>query len=329
MILAGDIGGTNVRLAYFEVSGGRLVSTFTEIHPAREFASLEEAARKFLSAHSLKIECACFGVAGAVKHGKVKLTNLPWALDERLLARNLGIEQTWLINDLEANAEGVAALSPDDFLVLNQGDAGGSDNCAIISAGTGLGEAGLVWDGVRRRPVASEGGHADFSPRTDLDIELLKYLRTQSGQVSWEQVLSGPGLFNLYKFLRDTGRGEEPAWLAAEISQGNPPAVITHAALEGKSNLCVQALDLFVNYYGMEAANLALKFLAVGGIYLGGGIAPKIAAKLQNGKFMDAFVRNARLGNILKLVPVHVILNDKTALFGAARHAALQTGQIK
>jgi len=129
--------------------------------------------------------------------------------------------------------------------------------------------------------------------------------------------------------LRDTGRGEEPAWLAAEISQGNPPAVITHAALEGKSNLCVQALDLFVNYYGMEAANLALKFLAVGGIYLGGGIAPKIAAKLQNGKFMDAFVRNARLGNILKLVPVHVILNDKTALFGAARHAALQTGQIK
>ena len=329
MILAGDIGGTNVRLAYFEVSGGRLVSTFTEIHPTREFASLEEAARKFLSAHSLKIECACFGVAGAVKHGKVKLTNLPWTLDERLLARNLGVEQMWLINDLEANAEGVAALSPDDFLVLNQGEAGGSDNCAIISAGTGLGEAGLVWDGVRRRPVASEGGHADFSPRTDLDIELLKYLRTQSGQVSWEQVLSGPGLFNLYKFLRDTGRGEEPAWLAAEISQGNPPAVITHAALEGKSNLCVQALDLFVNYYGMEAANLALKFLAVGGIYLGGGIAPKITAKLQNGKFMDAFVRNARLGNILKLVPVHVILNDKTALFGAARHAALQTGQIK
>jgi len=329
MILAGDIGGTNVRLAYFEVSGGRLVSTFTEIHPTRDFTSLEEAARKFLSAHSLKIECACFGVAGAVKHGKVKLTNLPWTLDERLLARNLGVEQMWLINDLEANAEGVAALSPDDFLVLNQGEAGGSDNCAIISAGTGLGEAGLVWDGVRRRPVASEGGHADFSPRTDLDIELLKYLRAQSGQVSWEQVLSGPGLFNLYKFLRDTGRGEEPAWLAAEISQGNPPAVITHAALEGKSNLCVQALDLFVNYYGMEAANLALKFLAVGGIYLGGGIAPKIAAKLQNGKFMDAFVRNARLGNILKLVPVHVILNDKTALFGAARHAALQTGQIK
>ena len=155
MILAGDIGGTNVRLAYFEVSGGRLVSTFTEIHPTREFASLEEAARKFLSAHSLKIECACFGVAGAVKHGKVKLTNLPWTLDERLLARNLGVEQMWLINDLEANAEGVAALSPDDFLVLNQGEAGGSDNCAIISAGTGLGEAGLVWDGVRRRPVAS------------------------------------------------------------------------------------------------------------------------------------------------------------------------------
>jgi glucokinase len=256
------------------------------------------------------------------------VTNLPWVIVDEDLTEALGTKHTWLINDLEANAQGIHGLAPADFVTLNVGEEHAIGNAAIISAGTGLGEAGLFWDGNRHLPIASEGGHSDFAPRTDIDVELHIYLRKRFGQVEWEHILSGPGQYHIYEFLRDTKRGEEPAWLAAELRSGEPPRVITRAALEGKSPMCVQALDMFVQYYGAEAANLALKVLATGGVYIGGGIGPKIIDKLKDGTFMKAFVGQGRMSHLLEAMPVRVIMNDKTALIGAARYAAMRSGKI-
>ena len=327
MILAGDIGGTKVNLAFF-TEGLHLNSDNFASYPSRDYASLEDIARKFLAERKLKADYGSFGIAGPVKQGRVAVTNLPWVITERDLKQTLGLKHVWLINDLEANAHGIPALVPADFVTLNKGEDGAIGNAAIISAGTGLGEAGLFWDGNRHLPIASEGGHSDFAPRSDLDIAVLTYLRKRFGQVDWEAVLSGPGLFHLYEFLRDTHRCAEPEWLAAELGSEEPPKVVTRAALENKSDLCVQALDLFVDYYGAEAANLALKVLATGGVYIGGGIAPKIISKLTDGRFMKAFVGTGRMKNLLGAMPVRVIMNDKTALIGAARFAALQSGKI-
>lgn len=327
MILAGDIGGTKVNLAFFD---GDLVlkpENFASF-PSRDFSSLEEIAQKFLDERKLQAQYACFGIAGPVKQGRVQVTNLPWTIVDKDIKRLLGVKQAWLINDLEANAEGIHGLDQSDFVTLNAGDDHAVGNAAIIAAGTGLGEAGLLWDGKRHLPIASEGGHSDFAPRTDLDIDLLVHLRKRFGQVEWESVLSGPGQYHIYEFLRDTKRGEEPAWLAAELRADEPPRVITRAALDKKSELCVQALDMFVCYYGAEAANLALKVLATGGVYLGGGIAPKIVEKLKDGSFMKAFLGENRLKHVLEAMPVRVIMNDKTALIGAARYAAIQSGKI-
>jgi len=327
MILAGDIGGTKVNLAFFG-EGLRLKPENLDSYPSRDFASLEEIAQKFLAERKLKADYACFGIAGPVKKGRVAVTNLPWVITEKDMKEALGLKNVWLINDLEANAHGIYGLTPGDFVTLNKGEEGAIGNAAIISAGTGLGEAGLFWDGNRHLPIASEGGHSDFAPRTDLDIELLNYLRKRFGQPDWEAVLSGPGQFHIYEFLRDTRRGVEPAWLATELRSEEPPKVVTRSALENKSDMCVQALDMFVDYYGAEAANLALKVLATGGIYIGGGIAPKIISKLTDGRFMKAFIGNGRMKTLLAAMPVRVIMNDKTALIGAARFAAMQSGKM-
>jgi glucokinase len=327
MILAGDIGGTKVNLAFFG-EGLRLKPENLDSFPSRDYASLEEIARKFLAERNLKADYACFGIAGPVKKHRVAVTNLPWVITEKDMKEALGLKNVWLINDLEANAHGIYGLLPGDFVTLNKGEEGAIGNAAIISAGTGLGEAGLFWDSNRHLPIASEGGHSDFAPRTDLDVELLQYLRKRFGQPDWESVLSGPGQFHIYEFLRDTQRGVEPAWLATELRSEEPPRVVTRAALEQKSDLCVQALDLFVDYYGAEAANLALKVLATGGVYIGGGIAPKIISKLTDGRFMKAFIGEGRMKNLLAAMPVRVIMNDKTALIGAARFAAMQSGKM-
>ena len=329
MILAGDIGGTKVNLACFEVSGQRVLRGITDTYPSREHSNLAEIVRAFISAHNLTVEYASFGIAGPVKKGRAQLTNLPWVVDARELTRELGLKRTWLINDLEANAYGISGLEPADFVVLNPGEEGAGGNAAIISAGTGLGEAGLFWDGHRYLPLACEGGHCDFAPRSELDVELWRYLRGRFGQVSWERLLSGPGSYNIYQFLRDTKRGEEPAWLTEELKNGDPPAVVSCAALAGKCELCVRALDLFVTYYGAEASNLALKIMSTGGLYVVGGIAPKIIGKLQEGNFMKAFCASDRMKWLLEAMPVRVILNDKTALIGAARLAAAQAGWIR
>lgn len=328
MILAGDIGGTKVNLAFFDPEDLRLTEENLGTYSSHEYGSLEEIACQFMKSRGEPVECACFGIAGPIRKSGVHLTNLPWTLDAQELARALGLDEVWLINDVEANAHGVAALAPSDFVTLNAGNLDAAGNAVLVSAGTGLGEAGLFWDGNRHLPIASEGGHADFGPRTDLDAELLCHLRAQLGQVSWEHVLSGPGCFRIYKFLRDTGRGEEPAWLAQQIQTEDPSVAVTQAGLAGRCELCVQTLDLFAGYYGCEAANLALKFLAVGGVYLGGGIAPKIIQKLKDGAFLKAFVGQSRMKDILSAMPVQVIMNDKTALLGAGRYAALQSGKI-
>jgi len=246
------------------------------------------------------------------------------------MAAELGLEQVHLINDLYANAHGIALLAESDFVVLNAGAEHAAGNRALISAGTGLGEAGLYADAEGAyHPFPSEGGHADFAPRNDLEVELLRYLLGRFEHVSYERVLSGPGLHNIYEFLRDTGRGEEPTWLAEQIGKGDPSAAISRSALEGTSEICVQALDIFVSLYGAEAGNLTLKMLATGGAYVGGGIAPKIISKLSGPAFMKAFTGKGRLGGMLKEIPVRVITNDKTALLGAGRVAALSRARAQ
>jgi glucokinase len=323
MILAGDIGGTNTRLAFMEEHDGRFVPAIEATFLSREHASLEAVLRKFLAANPQPISCAAFGIAGPVRRGRCDATNLPWVVDAALVARDLRLKRVGLINDLEANAWGIAVLEAKDFAVLNEGMTDPEGNAAILSAGTGLGQAGMYWDGTLHRPFASEGGHGDFAPRNDLEIELLRYLLRQHQRVSSERVVSGPGLLNVYRFLRDTGRGVEPAWLAERMRQQDPSATISQAALRGESDLCVQALDLFVTLYGAEAGNLGLTMLATAGVYLGGGIAPKILPRLQDPIFLNAFVAKGRLKPLMQAMPVRVILNDKTALLGATRHAAL------
>lgn len=322
MILAADVGGTWTRLGLFDATGGDPVLVAQETVPSREPGGLEAIAGRFVSAHGRPIERACFGVAGPVARGRAHLTILGRELSARRLARALNVETVALVNDLEAAAHGLAALGPADFYTLNPGASDAAGNRAIIAAGTGLGEAGLYWDGSRYHPFATEGGHADFAPRDDLEIELLRYLLVRFGRVSAERVVSGPGLFNIYRFLRDTGRGEEPGWLAEDLSRRDPPRVVSEAALAGRSRLCAQALDRFVSIYGAEAGNLALKTMATGGVLLGGGVAPRIVERLKDGRFMEAFVAKGRLSRVLAATPVRVILNDKTGLLGAARYAA-------
>ncbi len=323
MILAGDIGGTNTRLALFDSARGLAQPVVETVFPSREHPSLDEIVAKFLSAQRFPVERAAFGVAGVVKKGRSEATNLAWLVDSKQLAARLGTDSVGLINDLEANAYGLSVLSTDDFRVINRGAADAAGNQAIISAGTGLGEAGLYWDGQQHRPFATEGGHADFAPRDELELELARYLRARFDHISAERVISGPGLLNIYHFLRDTGRGEEPEWLIEQMREGDPSAVISRVAIEGTSSLCERALDLFVSLYAAEAGNFALKVMARGGVFVGGGIAPKIIPKMIDSAFLTAFAAKGRLRPLLEEMPVRIVLNDNTALFGAARYATL------
>jgi glucokinase len=321
VILAGDIGGTNTRLALFRWEDERLKVAEEATFRSRDYGSLDEIAIKFISSRKLSIERASFGIAGPIKNGRCEATNLAWIVDSRQLAEKLAIEWVALINDLEANAYGITMLEANDFVVLNQGAPDAAGNAAIISAGTGLGEAGLFWDGKQHRPFACEGGHTDLAPRNELEMELLRYLLAKFRRVSYERAVSGPGLVNIYDFLRDTGRGQESPRLAEEMRRQNPAAVISKAAMDGTCPLSVQALDLFVSLYGAEAGNLALKIMSTGGVFVGGGIAPKILPKLTGPLFMEAFTTKGRMSPLLKAMPVRIIVNEKTALLGAARCA--------
>jgi glucokinase len=321
MILAGDIGGTSTRLALFDVAGGVLRAVAVEHYPSRSYPGLSEIVREFAAAHRQIPTGACFGIAGPVREGRVETPNLPWVVEAATLATQLALPRVTLLNDLEANAWGVFTLEETDLATLASGVPATDGNAAIISAGTGLGEAGYHWDGTHLRPFASEGGHADFAPHDELTIELYRWLHRRHGHVSWERVVSGPGLVNIYTFLRDSGRGVESAVLVEAMRAGDPAAAISKAALDESSALAVAALDLFVALYGAEAGNLALKIKATRGVWLGGGIAPKILARLKRPGFLEAFRDKGRFGAFLEAIPVRVILNDETALRGAAWHA--------
>jgi glucokinase len=328
-LLAGDIGGTSTRIGLFDVVNDRLVPVAVQRYVSHDHPGLDAIVEVFLGQHGQAIEGACFGVAGPVIAQRVETPNLAWDVDGATLARALSLPEVGLINDLEANAHGIFTLEPADFVELNAGAPSPAGNIAVISAGTGLGEAGMYWDGAHHHPFATEGGHADFAPHTDLELDLARYLRAKlGGHVSWERVVSGPGLANIYAFLRDTGRGVEPPWLTEALEVGDPPAVISTSALAGKSELCVQALDLFVDAYGDEAGNLALKLMATGGVYVGGGIAPRILPKMREPGFMKAFVDKGRLTPLLESIPVRVITKYETALFGAARCAARRASRL-
>ena len=325
MILAGDIGGTKTTLALFEDTAGTLSKVREATFPSRDHATFTEIVTKFLQEEpkGLALRAGCFGVAGAVIEGKCRTTNLPWQLEEEVLAKAILARRVKLLNDLEAMAYGMLFLRPDELAVLNPGhQPARRGNVAVIAAGTGLGEAMLAWDGDRHHPVASEGGHADFSPQSDLEIDLLRYLRGKfNGHVSWERVLSGPGFYNLYTFLRDTGRYAEPAWLTEKLKTGDPSYLITQIGMAGQDPLCVATVEQFCYLYGVEAGNLALKCVAVGGVYIGGGIGPKMLSALKAGSFVRGFTEKGRFSEFLRGVEVRVALNSQAPLIGAANFA--------
>jgi len=340
MILAGDVGGTKVHLALYTFEAGRLKPVRDARFPAHEFASLEAVVQKFLEFDAAgnptqerserdQIIAACFGVPGPVRNGKLKLTNLPWQLDAHDIAKSLGVEHIFLINDLQANGYGIPELAPEKICMLAEGHPGAYGNRGLIAAGTGLGEALLIWDGRSHRPIPSEGGHCDFAPRNDREIGLLNYLRRiLNGRVSWERVVSGIGIQNVYAYLRDVEKLEEPAWLRDRMTGEDPNAVIGACSEDGSSQLCHETIQLFASAYGAEAGNLALKVLALGGIYVGGGIAPKMIKTLNSGGFMQAFLDKGRLSDLLQSVPVRIILDETCALLGAAAFAEARAAEI-
>ena len=323
VILAADVGGTKVNVAVFDE---QLRAAQTERFASREHGGLDEILRVFVEKHGVAVRLACAGVAGPVRNGRCQATNLPWVVDERDMAKTLGIPHASLINDLEANAYGIPALAPDDLCLLHPGADDASGNACIIAAGTGLGEAGMYWDGTTHRPYATEGGHCDLSATDQLEDELLGWLRAKYQHVSWERIVCGPGLVNLYRFMRERSRIPEPGWLVEALRDGDPAAAVSKAAIDGTDPVCIDTLDRFVTLYGREAGNLALKTMATGGVFLGGGIAPKILAKLRAGTFLTGFLAKGRMRPVVERMPVRVILNDRTALIGAARCALLRAG---
>ena len=325
MILAGDIGGTKTVLALFEPEGEGLRLVRDATFPSREHAAFEEILGAFLGEKGeAKIDAGCFGVAGAVLDGRVHTTNLPWTLEEGALAEAMKASKATLLNDLEAAAYGMIHLPLEELHVLNPGTSRRQrGNVAVIAAGTGLGEAVLFWDGGKFQPIASEGGHSDFAPQTDVEIDLYRYLRDKfGGHVSYERVLSGPGFQNIYSFFRDSGHAPEPDWLAARLREGDPSAVISEVGLAGQDPNCAATLELFARIYGAEAANLALKALAVGGVFVGGGIAPKLLPALtKDDAFLRGFFAKGRFANLMKNLHVSVALNPRAPLLGAAYYA--------
>ena len=324
MILAGDVGGTKVHLALYQFEGGRLQHVTDERFPARDFDGLQTIVRTFFSKNNHpEVTSACFGVPGPVRNGRLRLTNLPWLLDARELSRSLDIDHVFLINDLEANGYGIPELSSDQVFTLSSGDPSAVGNRGLISAGTGLGEAILMWNGTLHIPVASEGGHCDFAPRNETEVKLFTYLqRIVGGRVSYERVVSGLGLRHIYTFLRDELEMPESPELRDRMAQEDPNAVIGELGESGRDELCTRTLDIFVSVYGAEAGNLALKVFATGGVFIGGGIAPKVLDKMRDGAFMHAFT------DLLVQTPVDIILESRAALMGAAAYAEARAAEI-
>jgi len=325
MILAGDIGATRTRLAAFQTEGSRLECVVQKTYASQEHGGLKEVLVEFIRTEGIPVHSACFGVAGPVRGGKSKISNLPWTIDSRELAGQLKLNSAGLLNDLEAYAYGIDALESKDFVTLSAGSEDAEGNRAVISARTGLGMAGLFWDGFRHHPFACEGGHADFAPRDLLQAELLTYLLKKYGHASCERVLSGPGIRNIYDFLRETKKAEEPDWLQEQIAGArDASALISQLALEKKAEICDQTMTLFASILGAETGNCALRYMTTGGIFIGGIIAAKNITKLQDAAFLQAFLEKGRMESLLKDMPVKIITNDDCGLIGAARYTLVQ-----
>ena len=323
-VLAGDIGGTKTNVALYEATENGMTLVQSGRYHSAEYRSCIDILKQFLSENKLAApDKICLGVAGPVLNGKVDLTNLNWILDIAEVREATGVSAVSLINDLEATAYGLAGLTTDDFISIHAGDDTITGNIAIIAPGTGLGEAGLYWSGEYHYPFPTEGGHADFAPRTELDIELLKFLQNEYGVVSWEKVVAGPAIADIYRFLRDVKKMEEPAWLTETLKvQQDDSAVISQSALEQKAAICVKTMELFVGYLARESSNLVLKMKATGGLFLGGGIPPKIAPLLLQKDFFDYYMDCDRMQHLQEKVSVRIIKNDKTGLIGAAYFGA-------
>jgi glucokinase len=326
MILAGEIGATRTRLAAFDSDNNKLQLVVEKTFPSQEQpGGLPELIANFIKTEGVGVQSACFGVAGPVKGGRSKISNLPWVIDAKELAKQLKLSSVGLINDLEAYAYGIDALESKDFITLSEGSEDAEGNQAVISARTGLGIAGMYWDGFRHHPFACEGGHMDFAPRNALEVELAEYVRKKYGHVSFERILSGPGIKNIYDFLRETKKFEEPAWLRDEVNGAvDPPAVISRAALDGKAEICDQTLTMFVSIYGAATGNCALIFMSRGGIFIGSSIAAKIVPKMTQPNFMQAFFDKGRMEAVLRDMPVKIVLNDNAGIIGAARFTLVQ-----
>jgi len=325
MILSGEIGATRTRLAAFDTEGNNLKRVAETAYKSQEHGGLPEIIKAFIRTEGIPVHSACFGVAGPVKRGRSKISNLPWTIDARELAGQLKLNTVGLLNDLEAYAYGIDGLGSRDFVTLNEGSEEEEGNRAVISARTGLGMAGLYWDGFRHHPFACEGGHTDFAPRNTLELELLTYLQRKYGRISCERVLSGPGIKNIYDFLRDTGKAEEPQWLKEQMAAApDPPALISQLALEGKATICDQTLSIFVSIYGAETGNCALNFLSTAGIFIGGSIAAKIVPKMKDPAFLESFLDKGRMRPLLEDMPVKIVLNDDAGIIGAARHTLVE-----
>jgi glucokinase len=319
--LAADIGGTKTILALFSPTKGPHNPIIEKTYPSNDYDSLEDIVLDFLRGEPDGISGASIGVAGPVIGGKSHVTNLRWIVDAGSLSRVLDGAPVNLLNDLEAITTGIPYLKPLELATLIPGEPQVHGTIAVIAPGTGLGEGFSVWTGERYRSYPSEGGHSSFGPETPVELELLNFLWPTFGHVSYERVCSGLGMINLYRFFRD-GKGlAEPAWLKEELAGVNDPTpVIARAALEGKAEICTKSLELFVSILGSEAGNLALKVLATGGVYLGGGIPPRILPFLEMENFRRSFIDKGRFADVLNRVPVHVILHRHAGLFGAACH---------
>ena len=324
MILAGDIGASNSRLGIFRIENGSLHSERIAKYRNKDFPSFYEILDRFLD-QNIRVDGACFGVAGPVFKGVAELTNNAWTIEARQIESRLGDAPVWLINDMEATGYGLSRVTEQDLLTLNSGKKDEVSPAALIASGTGLGESILLRNGVGYVPIAGEWGHADFAPNNDIEDDFLSYMRERFGHVSNDRVLSGPGLVLMYEFFRDVVHLPADPAVAEQVERGDAGEVITRNALEGRCVLCSRALEMFVEIYGAESGNLALRSLARGGIYLGGGIAPKIRAKLTDGNFMKAFISKGRMQPLLEAIPVHVVLNDQTGLLGAAHYASMKS----
>lgn len=324
-LLAVDIGGTKTDLTLYEVQDQDFVLLKDQVYESQEWKDFADIVRDFVKSTPVAPQRMSIAAAGPVRDGKVKLTNLKWSLDSAALEEALELESVSLINDLEANAYGLAVLSESDLQLVYAGKADQAGNAAIIAPGTGLGEGGLYWDGTLFHPFATEGGHSDFSPRTEQDIALLRYLQAQFGHVSWERLISGPGIYHIYQFLRDVEKKAEPDWLREEMAKNDPAQVIGEQM--DKCDLCEATICLFVKYLAIEAANLALKLKATGGLFIGGGIPPKIWNEMLQALFLEHFFQAGRMRPLLETMPVQLILNAKTALLGAAYYGSYRAKQ--